>query len=133
MENPTEHLALKAHQASISLASAKDKQAWLALYAEDAVLQDPVGVSPFDPTGNGHQGKQAIEQFWDTVIGPSNVSLSASKRLHSGDHHCAVLQTAVNTLDGGSRIELEMVATYAVNSAGKITEMRAYWSFDALG
>ena len=31
--------------------SAKNRSAWLELFAEAAVLQDPVGVSPFDPAG----------------------------------------------------------------------------------
>ena len=85
-----EHLAVRANMNSIKYASEGNKEAWLALYAEDAVVQDPVGVSPMDPSGEGHQGKAAIEQFWDTVIGPSNVTIEAEKRWISGDRCCCV-------------------------------------------
>ena len=39
--------------ASLSAVKAKDKQRWLNLFEEDAFIQDPVGVSPTDPTGKG--------------------------------------------------------------------------------
>ena len=31
--------------------TAKDRSAWLGLFAPDAVVQDPVGPSPLDPLG----------------------------------------------------------------------------------
>ena len=46
----------------------KDKAKWLSLFAENAVVQDPIGVSPLDPSGKGHKGLKAIEAFYDNVI-----------------------------------------------------------------
>ena len=46
----------------------KDKAKWLNLFAEDAVVQDPIGVSPLDPSGEGHKGLEAIEAFYDNII-----------------------------------------------------------------
>ena len=43
--------------------------AWLALFADDAVVEDPVGPSAFDPEGTGHRGPEAIAAFYDNVIG----------------------------------------------------------------
>jgi steroid Delta-isomerase len=40
----------------------------LAVYAEDAVLEDPVGPSMFDPTGAGHHGHQGLTAFWEKAI-----------------------------------------------------------------
>ena len=40
--------------------AAKDRSAWLALFADDAVVQDPIGPSPLDPGGGGHRGAAAI-------------------------------------------------------------------------
>ena len=34
-------------------AVAKDKKNWLSLFADDAIVQDPIGVSPLDPEGEG--------------------------------------------------------------------------------
>ena len=31
--------------------AAKDRDAWLSLFASDAVVQDPIGPSPLDPLG----------------------------------------------------------------------------------
>ena len=46
----------------------KDKAKWLSLFAENAVVQDPIGASPLDPSGEGHKGLEAIEAFYDNVI-----------------------------------------------------------------
>ena len=45
-----------------------DKAAWLAVYEEDGLVQDPVGVSRFDATGGGHRGRAAISAFWDVFM-----------------------------------------------------------------
>src|SRR5579885_768938 len=56
---------------SMAKAEAKDRQGWLALFAPDAVVQDPVGPSVFDPEGTGHRGIEAITAFYDNVISTS--------------------------------------------------------------
>ena len=127
-----DHLAVKANMNSIKYAMAGDKDAWLALYADDAVVQDPVGVSPMDPSGKGHHGKAAIEQFWDTVIGPSNLDIRVDKRWTSGDHCCCVAQVARNTISEDTYSECDMLAVYEVNEAGLITRMAAHWDFDSV-
>lgn len=135
MSDPTlnqDHPAVKANIQSTQLASEGNKQAWLALYAEDALLKDPVGISPLEPTGNGHRGKAAIEVFWDTVIGPSNISLSVKQRIISGPKNCAAFQRVVNDMGDGKTTEVDMIATYEVNNDGLIVEMCAYWNFDQL-
>ncbi len=50
---------------------AKDREGWLDLFADDAVVEDPIGPSPFDPEGHGHRGKAAIAAFYDNVIAGS--------------------------------------------------------------
>lgn len=126
MSDTHQHLAIQANIQSITHAMNSNRDAWLALYADDAVVRDPVGISPFDATGNGHCGKEAIARFYDTVIGPSRLTITVHKRIPSGTHACAVHQTAVNDMGKGKTI-VDMVAIYQVNDAGKITEMSAYW------
>ena len=48
LENSS-HPAQRAAALSARYASERNKAAWLDLYAEDALIQDPVGVSPLDP------------------------------------------------------------------------------------
>lgn len=130
--NDEKHLAVEANKKSIQYAMEGNKAAWLALYAEDAVLADPVGVSPMDPSGEGHRGKAAIEQFWDTVIGPANLSINVQKRWTSGEYCCCVAQIASSDMGDGKVTDCDMLALYEVNEDGLITRMQAHWNFDAL-
>ena len=120
------HLAVEANKKSIQYAMDGNKEAWLALYTEDATVADPVGVSPMDPTGNGHQGKAAIEAFWDNVIGKANLEIRVDKRWTSGEHCCCVAQVARNDMGDGNFTECDMLATYQVNEEGLITAMKAH-------
>ena len=124
------HLAVEANKKSIKYASEGNREAWLALYADDAVVHDPVGKSPMDPTGEVHRGREAIAAFWDTVIGPANVTIRADKRWTSGDHCCCVAQVAENDLGNGVVTECDMLARYEVNDEGLITHMSAHWCWD---
>ena len=132
MSQDTLHPAAQANMRSIEHATAGNREAWLSLYADDAVLADPVGVSPLDPGGEGHRGKAAIARFWDTVIGPASLQMTVHRRCPSGDHTCAVSMTVQNDLGNGLRTEIDMIAIYEVNEQGKIASMKAYWSWDDL-
>ena len=57
------HPAIKAHLTSINCAQNGEKENWLALFADDAILHDPVGPSPHDPSGEGFRGKERLEAF----------------------------------------------------------------------
>src|ERR1039458_2396700 len=80
---------------------AGDRDAWLDLFASDAVVQDPVGPSPFDPDGKGHHGREAIAAFYDSVIGPSAaISFEITESYLCGDEvaDVGIIRT---TLAGG--------------------------------
>ena len=126
------HLAVEANKNSIRYAMEGNREAWLDLYTEDAVVQDPVGVSPMDPSGKGHRGKEAIAAFWDNVIGKSKLEIRVDKRWTSGDYRCCVAQVAHNDLGDGKVSKCDMLAIYDVNEEGKITAMAANWDFDGL-
>jgi ketosteroid isomerase-like protein len=107
----------------------KDKAGWLALFADDAVIEDPVGVSPLDPSGKGHRGKEAIARFWDTVIAPGNVEMRVRESHASGDE-CANVVSLVNRMGNGVEIGTDCVIVYRVNDAGLLVSLRAYWEFE---
>jgi steroid delta-isomerase len=90
--------AIAAHKESIAHAMAGNKAQWLEVFADDAVVQDPVGPSPFDPDGNGFKGKQRIAEFWDLMIGPSNLNIVPHKRIACGDNIAAVNMTVTNDM-----------------------------------
>ena len=125
------HPAVLASMNSAKHASAGDKESWLALFAEDAFLADPVGPSPLDKDGRGYQGKSAIEGFWDKVISKANMNIEASQRIRCANNCAAVLQVT-NDLGGGKKTVVDMIGIYQVNDAGKLQSLKVYWDFDAL-
>ena len=42
------------------------------MFADDAIVEDPIGPSHFDPEGKGHRGRDAISAFWDKAIAPTD-------------------------------------------------------------
>ena len=124
-----ENLACRANRLSISNTMAGNKDAWLALFAEDAVIHDPVGPSMHDPEGKGFQGAERIAEFWDTMIATGDLTIIPHRRFPAGEHHAAVNMTAVNRI-GDIKTFIEMVACYEVNDQGKVKSIRVYWDTD---
>ncbi len=69
MTDSPAHLAGKRSRDAVG---ARDKDAWLAVFADDAIVEDPIGPSHFDPEGKGHRGRDAISAFWDKAIVPTD-------------------------------------------------------------
>ena len=125
------HPARDASLASMRAVEAGDKAKWLSLFAADAVVEDPIGVSPMDPTGEGHRGPAAIEAFYDAVIGPNEVSFVID-RSHAGGNEVANIGTISTVMPDGTTVHTDLVATYRVDDEGKVLALRAYWQMDQL-
>tara|TARA_Y100000589_G_C26923457_1_gene535374 strand:- start:55 stop:465 length:411 start_codon:yes stop_codon:yes gene_type:complete len=111
-------------------AVAKDKQKWLDLFAEDAIVQDPIGKSPLDPIGDGHKGKEAIEKFYDTVIANGNIEFNILESIPCADE-CANFAQIINVV-GDVKIETKMIVIYRANSDNKIVSLRAFWDYEKM-
>lgn len=122
-------LAIRAHKQSIANAQNGDKDAWLSLFADDAVVFNPVGPSSHDPQGAGFAGKERIAQFWDLMIGIGDLTIVSHRRIPCGEHVCACDITATNRM-GDLKTYIEMIVTYEVNGEGKLTSLKAYWDTD---
>jgi steroid delta-isomerase len=113
--------------------AAKDRDAWLSLFASDAVVQDPIGPSPLDPLGAGHRGRDAIAAFYDNVIAPpERITFEIERSYQCGDEvaDVGVIRT---TLAGGQHVAVVRgVYTYRSNGAGQLAALRAFWEFDAV-
>jgi len=123
------HPAREASIRSIRAVEAGDRDAWLALFREDAVVQDPVGVSPLDPGGEGHRGIEAIARFYDTVIAHSETRFCVRQTFACGNE-CANVGTITARVANGSVGRTELVMVYCVDDAGKIRSLRAFWEFE---
>jgi ketosteroid isomerase-like protein len=119
------HLAGKR---SREAAVARDKEAWLALFADDAIVEDPIGPSHFDPEGKGHRGKEAIAAFFDMAIAPSSLEFNFVDTFQCGNEEANVGNIVI--VAQGYRVVAEGVFTYRVNDEGKIVALRAYWELE---
>jgi steroid delta-isomerase len=127
-----EHPARLASQRSIAAVQAKDKHAWLSLFAEDAVVQDPVGRSFLDESGEGHRGHDAIGAFFDSSIAPvESIRFELKDSFAAGDE-VANVATIHMTLPGGATSRCEGVFVYRVRDDGKLVSLRAFWEVDRM-
>ena len=124
-----DHPARVAGSASQAAVRAKDKDAWLDLFAADGWVEDPVGPSGFDPEGKGHHGREAIAAFWDMAIAKTD----SIEFLFDDSFACGsevVFTGKIRSVIGGMQIDAEGVFTYRVDSEGKILALRAFWEVD---
>lgn len=131
MTDHDDHPARAASRRSMAAIEAGDRAAWLALFAPDAVVEDPIGPSMFDPEGHGHHGPDGIAAFYDAVIGPNQVRFAIRDSYACGSE-VANVGTITTTLGDGSRAVVEGVFTYRVDDQGRIAALRAYWEADAI-
>ena len=111
---------------------AGDRQAWLALFAEDATVEDPIGPSAFDPEGRGHRGIEAIASFYDNVIAVNeSITFTINQSYLCGDEaaNVGVIRIA---FAGGSAVEVDGIYIYRRSTDGKIASLRAFWEPDAV-
>jgi steroid delta-isomerase len=128
-ERPTARDLARRSQAAVR---AGDRQAWLDLFAPDAVVADPIGPSPLDPSGAGHRGLDAIAAFYDTVIAPNEQITFEIERSYLCGDEVADVGIIRTVLPGGSHVVVVRgVYTYRADGAGRLSALRAYWEFDA--
>jgi ketosteroid isomerase-like protein len=126
-----EHPARAVSRWSIAAVKAKRKDDWLALFADDAVIQDPVGPSPIDPTGEGHRGRQAISKFWDDQIAANTIHFEVRESYAAGNE-CANVGTITIGMPNGMQARCDGVFVYRVDDAGKLVSLRAFWEFEKM-
>lgn len=127
----TEHPAREAALRSRTAVMDNDREAWLELFADDIVLEDPIGKSPIDPEGKGIRGKPALRKFWDDSMAANSYEFVLHDSYAAG-MECANHMTLKMGLPGGMRAEVTGIFTYRLDDAGKIVALRAFWEFDAM-
>src|SRR5215470_7583109 len=91
------------------------KDDWLALFAPDAIVQDPVGPSRLDPEGKGHHGHDGIGRFWDRNFG------SVSR------FRFRITDSFANGPCCANVASITMWLGYSGGEDGLITSIRAHW------
>jgi len=103
--------------------SADDREGWLALFTDDAVLEDPVGSAP-------HESRAAIAAFWDAVHARTE---RGSVRMTQGPAVCGLEAAWAFELDvtvKGRRSLVEIIDHGTFAEDGRIRRIRAFWGPD---
>lgn len=127
-----DHPARLASMRSYSAVAKGDLAEWLTGYAEDAVLEDPVGPSMFDEHGQGHHGHAGISAFWELAIAPIaafEFEINDSFA-NPGSNTCANIGRIRTSFADGSSTTTDLIMVYVVNEDGLVTSMKAYWEPD---
>ncbi|MFD9892663.1 nuclear transport factor 2 family protein [Amycolatopsis sp. NPDC059027] len=119
--------ARQAAWRSMNAVCAGDKAGWLALFAADGVVEDPVGPSMFDAEGKGHHGHEGIAAFWDATIANVERFEFEIRDSHAAGDEVANVGTITTYLPGGYRVDTDGVFVYRVGEDGLIRSMRAFW------
>jgi steroid delta-isomerase len=125
-----EHPALAAARASWRCVQSRDREAWLALLADDVTIEDPIGTAPTNPTGKGFRGRQEAERFWDgNIARTESITIRAHESFAAGCESAHVL-TLVTRFPNGMAMTVHGIFTYAVDDDGRLASLRGYWSMD---
>ena len=125
--------ALTASQASWRCVQDHDRAGWLALMAEDILIEDPIGQALTNPDGTGVRGKAAVAAFYDTNIAANQLTVICEETFPSSSpHEIAHILLLRSRFDGGFTSTVRGVFTYRVNDAGLLTHLRGYWNIEAM-
>ena len=126
------HPARSASQRSYSAVAKGDLAEWLTVYAEDGVVEDPVGPSMFDPEGKGHRGHAGIRAFWEQAIAPIDTfAFTITESFaNPGSNTCANIGSIRTAFADGSHTTTDLIMVYVVNDDGRVASMKAFWEPD---
>ena len=129
-----QHPAKRVSLLSREYVHSHNKAGWLGLFSEDAIIEDPIGVSPIDEAGKGHQGVAAREAFWENNIANSDIKIVIHQSYAAG-LECANIVTLNTILTFGGKTysqEVNGIFTYQVNEAEQLVALRGYWEVDEM-
>ena len=115
---PTTEQKLAVVQGYIDAFSKGDAEAALALFAEDATVEDPVGT----PIKHGHA--EILPFYQSSIATGAKLALLGEPRF-AGDY--VAFPFTVTLEWGGQKSVIEVIDTFKLNDDGKIMEMRAFW------
>lgn len=112
---------------SPAAAAAHDRDGWVGLFTAAGTVEDPVGSRP-------HTGRVEIEQFYDTFIGPRDITFHRDIDIVRGH---TVLRDLVLEVAMGSAVTMRIPAVLRydvapVEAGLAIERLQAYWELPAM-
>lgn len=99
-----------------------DLKRLMALFADEAKVEDPVGQQP-------KIGRQEIQAFYrESMLGGAQLELLASPRGSFGN--AASITFAVHSKMEGQSIRIDVTDVMTFDTNGKIVTMQAFWGPD---
>jgi ketosteroid isomerase-like protein len=126
--HPARDAAFRSYDAVIR----QDKDAWLANFADEGWIEDPVGPSMFDEDGKGHHGADGRAAFYDLTIATVARFVFEINDSFACANECVNVGVIHTTLSNGYRARCEGVFHYTVNDDGQLVSLRAFWELDRM-
>jgi steroid delta-isomerase len=95
-----------------------DPEAVVALFAADAIVEDPIGTPP-------KVGQDAIREFYIASM-QTGAKLRLEGPIRLATEYAAFAFRVELTMEGKS-LTVDVIDTFKFNADGKVTEMRAYF------
>lgn len=133
--SPDRDTVLRTAKASPDIAGQHDKQRWLALYSDDAILEDPVG------TPASHKGRRPgrlgdeLGRFYEAFIAASGIEMVARRDIVSGMHVFRAVDIHTTNLKTGLKMKVPANLLYEVvprNGGFAIRRMQAHWELNRM-
>jgi hypothetical protein len=132
---PSREALLRTAQASPEIASQHDKAGWLALYADDAVVEDPVG------TPASHKGRREgrfgdeLGRFYEAFIAASGIEMVTRRDIVSDMHVFRAVDIHTTNLKTGLKMVVPANLLYEVvprDGGLAIRRMQAHWELNRM-
>jgi len=98
----------------------QDKARWMANFAENAVLEDPVG-------GPKKVGRTAVEKSWDYSFKEGHFWTIEPVLMQICTDQAALHVRSKGSIDGQA-IEIDGIEIYTIDDAGKVAYIRTYFN-----
>ena len=114
--------AAAAFAAHVRAWNGRELDAWLAIFADDVELEDPVGGVP-------KQGRSALRTTWDRSQTADRRWELRPRRVVDCGAEAAVDLVNVGTLDGRTET-VESIEIWRVDAAGLVVSVRTFFATD---
>ncbi|MCR8641310.1 nuclear transport factor 2 family protein [Paenibacillus sp. N1-5-1-14] len=108
-----------ALQSYVDNFNAGNAEGVIALFAQNATVEDPVGEQPLE-------GMEAITAFYTQVIA-SGSKLTLAAPIRGSHSNSAAMAFVVESNMDGQIIHINVIDVMTFDESGKISSMRAYW------